>query len=195
MKRSIVLLALCLAPATVHAQTAVRHYASGEYSTGGDELVDPTSGDGLDAGGAWQVTYGARFTSEELPDWEVDARFGWRFALEDVTGGDASFTRWAVELLVQRRLGGRLRVGLGPVLHLAPRYRLETGTVDDRIDFEDAFGYSAHIDFQVGTNIVIGGRYLDIDYEKDDASFILPNGDVVKKIDGSATGLYVSYLF
>ncbi len=196
MRRSCWTLLACLAlPGPAWAQTSVQHSLLGEYASGGDELVDPDSGTALRAGERVQVSYGARFFNNELPEWRVDLRLGVKLGIVDVSGGDGYFLRYPVELIILRQFGESFAFGAGALGHLAPRYRFEVDNVDDEIDFDDAFGFTVLGEATLSERFVLGVRYLSIDYEKGDAQFVLVDGDISDAIDGSSLGVYLGYLF
>lgn len=172
-----------------------RNYLLFELAVGGDELVDPNSGRSLNAGELLQVAFGHKFLSDELPQWRADLRFGFKFTLIDVGGGEGLFYRFPLEFTLSRNFGERFSVGLGGSFHLFPTYRLDASNVNDEIDFEDAFGWVAQAEYQTSESFAFGLRYLDIDYDKDGARFQLPNGNNVSEIDGASTGLYMTYSF
>ncbi|MDH3712588.1 MAG: hypothetical protein OET44_01930 [Gammaproteobacteria bacterium] len=188
------LMLLALFPAQVFAQGG-RHYVLLEFASGGDELVNPDSGRSLRAGELLQISYGYKFFSEDLPQWRVDLRAGSKLTMIDVDGGDAVFYRFPLELAFHRKLGDKFALGFGAAYHLTPNYRLETGPVDDSIDFDGAFGGFLHLEYQATEKFGFGLRYLKIDYEKEDNAFQLPNGELTDKVDGSSVGGYVTYTF
>jgi len=171
------------------------HYLWFEYAAGGDELVDPDSSRSLRAGELIQISYGYKFVSEELPHWTVDLRAGFKFSMVDVEGGDAVFYRFPLEVAFNRTLGDKFGVGFGATYHVNPSYRLEAGPVDDSIDFDGAFGGFLSAQYQATASFAFGLRYLSIKYDKDGATFRLPNGDLEDEIDGTSTGVYMTYTF
>jgi hypothetical protein len=188
------LMLLALLPAQGFAQ-ASRHYVFFEYASGGDELVNPDSGRSLRAGELLQISYGYKFFNEDLPQWRVDLRAGLKFSMIDVDGGDAVFYRFPLELAFHRMLGEKFGFGFGGTYHVTPNYRLEAGPVDDSIDFDGAFGGFVYLEYQATQSFAFGLRYLMIEYEKEDNTFRLPDGDLADEVDGSSVGGYVSYTF
>ncbi|MDH3450859.1 MAG: outer membrane beta-barrel protein [Gammaproteobacteria bacterium] len=188
------LLLLALLPAQALAEGS-RHYLLFEYATGGDELVDPDSGRSLRAGELLQISYGYKFFSEELPQWQVDLRAGLKFSLIDVEGGEGSFYRYPLEVAFHRKLGEKFSIGFGAAYHLYPTYELDAGSVDDEIDFDDAFGGFLHAEYHATPSFAFGARYLRIEYDKEDNTFLLPSGDLENEIDGSSFSGYVTYTF
>ena len=171
------------------------HYLWFEYAAGGDELVDPDSGRSLRAGELIQISYGYKFFSEQLPQWRVDLRGGFKFWAIDIEGGDAVFYRFPLEVAFNRSLGDKFSLGFGATYHVNPSYRLEAGPVDDSIDFDNAFGGFLSAQYEATKSFAFGLRYLHIKYDKDGATFRLPNGDLEDEIDGTSTGVYMTYSF
>ena len=175
------------------------HYLLFEYAVGGDELVDPDSGRSLRAGELLQFSYGYKFLSEELPKRQVDLRAGLKLSLIDVEGGDASFYRYPLELVFYYRPVERFGFGLGGAYHLYPTYELDAGSVDDEIEFDDAFGYFLHVEYQINPSVGIGARWLSIDYDKDGAKFRLADADpgdsLQSEVEGDSISGYLTYTF
>lgn len=195
---TVLLLLLVLSPAPLLAAGSP-HYLLFEYASGGDELVDPDSGRSLRAGELLQISYGYKFLSEELPRWQVDLRAGLKLSLIDVDGGDASFYRYPLELVFHYRPGEQFAFGAGVAYHLYPTYALDAGSVDDEIEFDDAFGYFVQLEYQINPSFGIGARWLLIDYDKDGARFRLADADpgdpLTSEVEGDSISGYLTYTF
>ena len=92
------------------------------------------------------------------------------------------FKRWPVEAIGFVE-AGKMRFGLGLTHHFAPTFD-EDGTGDNlRVEFDDANGWIAQIEYHSGP-ATIGLRYVDISYDF-----------ATLEIDGEHWGLFGTYIF
>ena len=100
-------------------------FSDGSSSTLGDALL------GLNAGAEYALTPDGRY--------EVQALAGVLFGRINATNGDASFYEFPLEVTAHVNLAS-LRLGAGPVLHLAPRMRGTGFASNADLDFATTLG-------------------------------------------------------
>ncbi len=165
-------------------------------------LITPLLSVGLTAGGDTIATYRVEYLGDEF-DADVDAgevfflyggvSMTWpraHLGLQlqgglfggGVGGWDdsADFTRWPVELIAFFE-SSKLRVGVGVTRHFSPKFEEEGTAGDLELDFDDASGWLAQLEYISG-NASIGLRHVMIDYEIGDA-----------ELDGDHWGLYGTF--
>ena len=160
------------------------------FTTGGDTLgtyrveylgdeseveVDVDAGDSLFLYGGFQMRW---------PETHLGMLFQGGLAIAGVGGyGDGvDFRRWPVEAIGFVE-AGKFRLGIGATHHFAPTFD-EDGVGDDiRVEFDDANGWIAQIEYHSGP-ATFGLRYVDIGYDVD-----------TLEIDGEHWGLFGTYIF
>ena len=168
------------------------HYFYGTIGQGGDELIDPDSGRSLSAGGLLHLSYGARFENEELEDWIIDLRLGYKFD----TVEDGQFSRFPFELELQSRINESLGLGFGVTYHISPTYEFSGSGRDLDLELDSAPGFFLSMEYRLDETMSIGGRYTAIEYEKKDVEFLLPgDSDTTDKLDGSSIEFTFLYFF
>ena len=181
-------------PSMAVAKDTVRHYIFTELASGGDTLVEPDSGRSLKAGQLLEVAYGASFSNEALHWVAMDFRAGVKADYISVSGGDAYFVRYPLELAIAFDVYRGFNLGLGVALHLLPSYGFDAENVSDRVDFDEAWGGFLQAQYNFN-RFALGMRFLSIEYKKEGNTFVLPDGEVKEKVDGSSAGVYFNWYF
>lgn len=156
---------------------------AGGFTLGGDNLVEVEYDDGsseeLNAGDLLDLKAGFLI---DLPNYPVTIQttIGYHFDSITATNGDASFSRLPLDLLAFYNVN-KHRIGAGLSYHLNPELEFEFDNVDVNIDADNAIGLVVEYGYQVADRVILGLRYVDIDYEFESAS---------EEFDGSHVGIY-----
>lgn len=149
-----------------------------------DTAFSGTESEDIRAGELFMFGGGLLFTDGNLQvqgtvNYHVDGVFG--------ENGDASFTRWPLELLVFTTTP-RWRIGGGITHHLDPEVEIDIDFQPrQKATLKNATGIVFQADYRLSEQLSIGLRHTQIDYEPDN------NSDV--EIDGDNTGLSFTLSF
>lgn len=181
------------ASASVNVQAReIDWYVHAGLDFGGDEMVEVFFDDGesdeINAGELLYVAGGlivqtAPRLNEHL---ETQLTIGWKFDSVDAENGDVTFSRFPLEAL-QFVKNGRWRFGGGLTYHLNPTLEGDGVVGDLDVEFDDALGVVAQVDFAANNHLLIGGRLTFIDYEIDDVD--------AESVDGNSFGIFAGARF
>jgi len=188
-------LVLALVPVMGHAVT-VRPLLGINAEFGGDRILKVVYSDGsesdLDAGQGFSLFGGASL--EDLIDFQpfsidVQGTLGLKYAtVQQASNGNIDFFRFPAELLVFGHWRD-LRVGAGPTYHFANSLSGSGLLTGASIDFKDALGVVAQIDYTFAKQWNLGVRYTSISYEP------ATNNPGFQKTDASSFGVELGYFF
>lgn len=166
----------------------IKPLLAGGFTIGGDNLVEVEYEDGssdeLDAGDLLDLKAGFLIDLHNYPI-TIQTTIGYHFDSVDAENGDASFNRLPLDLLAFYNID-KHRIGAGLSYHLNPELELEFGGVNIDIDADNAMGLVLEYGNEVADNIIVGLRYVDIEYEFEGSS---------EKFDGSHVGIYGYFTF
>jgi hypothetical protein len=164
-------------------------FLEGGIHTGGDDLITVNfSGGGsesIEAGGL--ISLSAGWISDINEDMEVRTSAGIKFDSVDADNGDLDFTRYPVSLMLFSK-GEKVSAGIGATYHLGPKFESSGFTGNFTIDFDDALGFVAEIDFKLGEKAYLGLLATVIDYE-------VSNAFGSATVDGNSVGLVIGLRF
>ncbi len=137
-------------------EDTVRIYISGDYSIGEKAVAVSTNpADTLDYGDVIGVNVGVEGYND-VSDWRVRLGAGYRTSYNDTSVTNKRFQTYTTELLLVNN-AGLLEYGFGFVYHIDPRVR-------DVADYKNETGYIVHTGIRIGNNLMLTGRYTNIDY-------------------------------
>ena len=149
-----------------------------------ETYYDDIEREDIKAGELFMFGGGLLYTQDTLQiqatlNYHVDGVFG--------DNGDASFSRWPVELLAfwatpQWRIGGGATYHINPELDIDIDY-----SPNVNIDFKNAAGVVVQAEYRLSEQLSIGLRHTAIEYE--------PEGTTDVELEGDHTGLVVSLVF
>ncbi len=159
---------------------------------GGDELANATFSNGdsqrIKAGEWLSLSAGVVFPVSDV--FEIQGTIGWKFDSISADNGDIEWSRFPADLLVFAKAGDHVRVGAGVTYHMAP-YATGSGAASNvDIDFENAVGWVAEVDYMFGAGS-FQGVYLGVNYTA--VEYKVENTNV--KADGSSVGVILGYRF
>lgn len=115
----------------------------------------------------------------------IQTTIGYNFDSVTSENGEASLTRLPLELLAFYNMD-KHRMGAGLSYHVNPALKLEFDDVSVNADADNAFGLVLEYGYDATDSLIIGLRYLNIDYD-----FEGENGE----LDGSQIGIYGYLIF
>ncbi|RZV58807.1 MAG: hypothetical protein EX270_02425 [Pseudomonadales bacterium] len=144
----------------------------------GVESEDIRAGELMMFGGGLLYTEG-NFQLQGIMNYHVDGIFG--------DNGDASFTRWPLELMAFTTTP-RWRVGGGISYHIDPELEIDIDFQPrQRVNFKNETGIVFQADYRLNDQVSIGLRHMAIEYEAENGSDA--------KIDGDNTGVIFTASF
>jgi hypothetical protein len=186
---------LALFPVVGHAVT-LRPLVGINAEFGGDRLLTVTYSDGsesdVDAGQGFSLFGGA--SVEDLIDFkpfsiDLQGTLGVKYAtVQQASNGNIDFFRFPAELLAFVHWTD-LRVGVGPTYHFANSLSGSGLLTGASVDFKDALGVVAQVDYTFAKQWNLGVRYTSITYEPKTST---PG---VGKTDASNFGVELGYFF
>ena len=142
-------------------------FIQGGLHTGGDDLVTATFTNGdtekLKGGGLISLSAGIGIdVAEEL---ETRLMAGVKFDTIDAENGSAEFVRYPLEALLMYRANENIYIGGGLTYHLNPSISGDGIASNASVDFDNALGLVAELDFILANGGYLGIKLSSIDYE------------------------------
>ncbi|MDH5765824.1 MAG: hypothetical protein OEZ38_07400 [Gammaproteobacteria bacterium] len=164
-------------------------FVEGGFHFGGENLLDVVyvggGSDSIEAGGLISGAIG--FVSDINESFNLRTSFGIKFDSITATNGDADFTRFPFEAMLVTNNGiEELNFGMGFTYHLSPELSVNLPSLTGSVDFNDAFGMVAEIDYQLSERAYLGFKVTFIDYETEIASI---------SVDGNSFGVVIGTSF
>ena len=156
---------------------------------GGDNLVEEifdTNAEELEAGGSIHFDIGLLFATfpERYPNLRTQLSVGWKSIETAAASGDITWTRTVIDAIQFRRFK-RWSAGVGITYHINPTLDANAfGIAQDKIDFDNAFGFMAEARYHQTDNLYFGPRLTLIRYSADEGS-----------VSGNSLGLNVGFNF
>jgi hypothetical protein len=161
----------------------------GAITDGGDTLISSFDDEGsesadLKAGGLFHMAIGYESTFSEAGGFRIT--YGYKSDKINADNGDASISRWPLEIVLYSILGEtrRHRVGGGLVYEMLPEFEVDVADFGDKIEFDNASGFMIYYGY-LTDSFEWGLRYTDIEFEN----------EFVSGIDASNYGLYMNWNF
>lgn len=155
--------ALCLSSNTLHADGIALELG---LHFGGDELASATFVGGgtesVKAGELLSASAGYAFDIDE--DIMIRTLFGIKADLITAENGDITFIRLPLDIILFNK-GENVSAGIGITYHLSPELELSGAVGNATIEFDDALGFIAEIDYRLGERGYLGLKFTSIDYE------------------------------
>ncbi len=149
--------------------------------SGGDELVLTDSGETLNSGGGFKLAAGTQNPLNDDGSTSLRLVLGYLFDSIDASNGKADIDTVTFDALVLMDSGPH-RLGFGPTLHFAPRYRDDVdGFAPVDIEFDDAVGITVQYAYRFIEGLEIGLRLTDLEYE-----------NASTRLDAGSFGVYLS---
>lgn len=179
----------------------LKWFAGFGLTHGGDELAevelyyDDDSHHDEDLRGGELITVAAGIVIYmPQPSWSLQTSIGYHTDSVGSYDDDITFDRYPLELIPFYNFGNH-RIGAGLSYHLSPELDLkEIG--GPKVEFDDALGWLAEYDYSFSGwengGVVLGVRYLWIDYEVDKINNVRTSGI---DVDGNHVGIHVNYMF
>lgn len=153
-------------------------------TVGGDDLLKVQftgkSSETLEAGGLIDLKAGILYDVAESP-MSFQSTLGYHFDSVEATNGDASFSRFPLDFLAFYN-AEKHRIGAGGTYHFATEFDVDLPGLKGKADMKDTLGLVLEYGYKFQDNLIVGLRYVDIDYKVD--------GGTGAKIDGGHGGLY-----
>ena len=178
----------------------LKWFAGFGLTHGGDELAevklyydDDSHDEDLRGGELITIAAGIVFYLPQ-PSWSLQTSIGYHTDAVGDYNDDITFDRYPLELIPFYNFSNH-RIGAGLSYHLSPELDLkEIG--GPKVKFDDALGWLVEYDYSFSgwenDSVVLGVRYLWIDYEVDKVNKVgTPGIDV----DGNHVGIHVNYMF
>ncbi|VAW59703.1 hypothetical protein MNBD_GAMMA08-809 [hydrothermal vent metagenome] len=184
-----ILLVLLLFASSAHAESGLDFVLSGGLTSGGDTLASTTTGGSLKSGGLFLISAGGLYSFEDS-NFQLQATLGYHFDELSADNGSADFKRTTFELIPYYKITESMRLGLGYTYITSINYSDPL----DTINFKDANGFIAEINWRMGSKSWWGFRYADIEYIADSINgFNI--GQFGIPFDGSYAGLMFHGVF
>lgn len=185
----------CVTALSAHAQTAPAHSSGlrgiiGMGITGGGEKLGTlvyTNGDSatLSSGGLIDFRGGAEYQIQGQPV-AIELSIGYHFDKANATNGDASFTRYPLELIGHYAINEYWRVGLGLRKSLSTELKVTINS-DVTTKFTSTVGPLIEAEYFVTPQFSFKGRYVVENFTSDD--------QYKDKLKGSHGGIYGMFYF
>jgi hypothetical protein len=140
----------------------------GGFDFGGETLVTAvfTNGEtdsikaneGVFFGAGVAIFNDAKTVSSELT-------ISWKYTSISADNGDIEFTRFPVDALLFYNFP-EVRVGAGATYHLNPELDGSGVAGGLNVDFDNALGFLAQIDWRIAEKVSVGARYTALDYDE-----------------------------
>lgn len=129
-----------------------------------------------------------------LPAWSLQTSIGYHTDEVGSYNDNITFDRYPLELIPFYNFSNH-RIGAGLSYHLSPELDLKV-IGGPKVEFDDALGWLVEYDYSFSGwksgGVVLGVRYLWIDYEVDKVNSIRASG---VEIDGNHVGVQIDYMF
>ncbi|MFT3917204.1 MAG: hypothetical protein QM704_24880 [Anaeromyxobacteraceae bacterium] len=132
-------------------------------------------------------TFAAGFLYRAEAPWALEATFGYKFDQANASNGSVKFTRLPVDVIASYALD-RHRFGVGPTLHLSPKYSCTFGATECQgvreVKFDTAVGGIAQYAFQLprgSSGYELGARFTVVKYKASGA---------LLELDGKSFGFF-----
>ncbi len=140
----------------------------GGFDFGGETLVTAvfTNGDtdsikaneGVFFGAGVAVFNDTKTISSELT-------ISWKYTSITAENGDIEFTRFPVDALLFYNFP-KVRMGAGVTYHLNPELDGSGVAGGLSVDFDNALGFLAQVDWRIAEKVAVGARYTALDYDE-----------------------------
>ena len=133
---------------------------------GGDELVNVTFVGGMEqsmkAGGLISLSVG--LISEIDETLELRTTLGYKFDSITMENGDLDFSRYPITAMLFNK-GEKFSMGIGTTYHLNPKFKSSGFAGNFTVDFDNAIGFIAEVDYKLNERAYVGIQLTTIDYE------------------------------
>ena len=172
---------------------------------GGDDAAISVN-DSVMAGGFFSVSAGVVSQFEDIL--QLRTSIGYKVDISESilpfidifesSSDDLVFERYPLELMLLTNNAKGLNFGIGLSYHLRPEISTSNNLVNS-VEFDDALGFVAEIDFKLGERGYLGIKYTSIDYESDNPNLGtlsgLANFTNVDTINGNSFGVVIGVAF
>jgi len=194
----IILLAMLIIPMQSYASNKI--IVTVGYAYGGETIVDKESSSSLirfssrskmKAGTGLQSEFG--YDAKLTENIGVRYLIGYKYNTVDFRESKHEFLTFPASMLVYYRKN-RISFGGGLTYHMNPSYRgtvneSTPGSQDDPVDFDNALGFSALVDFSLSrdNNVMLEIRYTNIKYDSGQVA-LSTNGPRTQRRESSFDG-------
>jgi hypothetical protein len=171
----ILVLSMCVA-----TNATAELYLEASLEGGGEELIGTTSGDNLYSGGGYRFAAGIQQPLAQSPS---ALRLSLGYLSDSVSAGNgyAEMDALTFDALYMVETGPH-RLGLGPTVHMSPRYRDNVnGYTPLELEFDNAVGLLVQYGYQPFPGLEIGARVTSIEYRNPST-----------RLDAGSFGVYLS---
>lgn len=179
-------------PALLLASTAVQAtniFIEGGIHFGGDDLAGLTfiggGSETVEAGGLISGAFG--FITDINDDMELRASIGIKFDSVTAENAEITFTRLPLTAMLFNK-GEKFSFGAGATYHLGPELDISGSLGGGTVDFDDAFGLVAEVDYKLGDRGYLGMKFTMIDYDA-------ANCSGCSSVDGNSIGFVIGARF
>lgn len=177
---------------TSYSTQAASLFFEGGLHFGGDEIATVVFvGGGSETLKAGELLSGSIGLIGDVSD-SLEARgsIGLKFDFVFADNADVTFTRFPLELMLFTK-GEPISFGLGLSYHLDPTFSVSGSFVNGDINFDDAMGVVAEIDYKIGTNnkAYLGIKATFIDYDVTNIGF------GTASLSGNSVGIVIGVRF
>lgn len=178
----------------------IKWFAGLGLTQGGDELAeaevyyyDDWHDEDIRAGELVTITAGAVIYLP-MPSLSIQASIGYHADEIGSYDDDIKFDRYPLELIPFYNFNNH-RLGAGLSYHISPELDLDD-LGGPGVDFDDALGWLIEYDYSFSgwkkSGVVLGLRYLWIDYDVDEIAGISTSG---MDVEGDHVGIHINYIF
>lgn len=188
MKKTLITLSMLSLLHTAPLQAA-QLFIQGGLHFGGDTLATATfvggGSESVEAGGL--ISGSAGLITRMGEAMELRTSLGIKMDGVFAENGDVSFFRWPVEMMAFYA-GETLRFGAGLSYHLSPELEVDDPSLPPAtVEFDDALGFVAQLEYRLGERAHIGLKATMIDYEI--------SGSSGPDTDGNSLGIIIGTRF
>jgi hypothetical protein len=157
------------------------------FDFGGEELAHVSFSDGgMSTIKAGQLaTFSGGLIYHPAAPWTLEATIGYKFDKKSASNGTIEFTRIPLDLVASFVVGGAMRLGAGPTIHLSPTFHCDAAVCggEANISLSNSIGVIA----QWAYGFSHGARSFDVGFRYTHMRYSSPD---VASFDGSSMGLF-----
>jgi hypothetical protein len=155
-------------------------YLEASVEGGGEELIGTSHGDNLYTGGGFRIAAGIQQPLAHSPS-TLRLTLGYLSDSVSASNGYAEMDALTFDALYMVETGPH-RLGLGPTVHMSPRYRDNVnGYTPLELEFDNAVGLLVQYGYQPFPGLEIGARVTSIEYRNPST-----------RLDAGSFGVYLS---
>lgn len=165
-KNALQVMMILFAFLSPQAWAEIKGVAHFGYEFGGDDLLhvtyDDDSKSDIEAGDGLVMAGGIAYVVN--PRFAIQTTLGFKYqTIQRADNGDAELTRFPLEAVAQFTVD-KVRLSAGGTYHLNPELDGSGVLRDADLSFDDALGAVIQLDYLTEMGLIVGARYIDLDY-------------------------------